>query len=526
MRFPIRQKLVVAISMLVILLFSLLAYLFISEKKVEMADDIYVNSLAFSKLTSPSIADNYDLYLAQNSFVYFNREIKGFFEQNRDVSKIDVISYDGKILYDSNEDKDKKYEGNPRYVVDSDMKDQLTSENISFKTLDGRIFYLKEDENKKTIFVDQNEKAISAPEKGTFIKYFMVPVTEKYAVSYEITYDNLNFRIALMAERIIYLAIFGIFLGMIFSFVMSRQITNPISKLVFGVNKIATGDFKTRVEIKTHDEIKFLGDAVNKMAEDLDASMEARLYKERVTSELKIATTIQKQLIPKDIPKIPGVDISAGIIPAEEIGGDMYDFIQINKDRLMFYLGDVTGHGVPAGIVSSIANALFYGYANEIDLKKIMVHVNKVLKAKTMTNMFMTLCLMEWNNFDKKFRYVSAGHEQIIHYKAKEKIAELKPAGGLALGMSPTIEPLLKVNNIDFQIGDYLVIYSDGIPEAWRNEKECYGMERFIAATQQFGNDLVTADALKEAFLADVEQFRNGYTQMDDITIIVVKRTV
>ncbi|MBU1151415.1 PP2C family protein-serine/threonine phosphatase [Patescibacteria group bacterium] len=524
MVFSIRKKLVIAISGLMILIFTLAAYLFISEKKVEMAQDIYVNSLAFSKLTASDIAENYDLYLAHNGFVFFNREIKEIFAQNTDVNLIKVMNYQGEVLYDSSVDVAKRYEGETRVLRELELLSQIRSENISMMDEGSQVYYLKEDSLGNVVFVNENEERIGKPEAGTLIDYFVVPASEKYSVQYGISYENLEKRIEIMVERIVFLALFAVMIGMLMSFVMSAQLTRPLGVLVAGVKKIATGDFKTRVDIKTSDEIRYLGNEVNKMAVDLEVSMEARMYKERVASELKIATDIQNQLIPKEVPKYPSLDIAAGIIPAGEIGGDMYDFIPISEDRLMFYLGDVTGHGVPAGIVSSIASALFYGYSKEIDLKKIMIDVNRVLKAKTMSNMFMTLCLMDWEERAKKFRYVSAGHEQIIHYKAATGEVALEPAGGLALGMAEDIKDLLKVVDVDLQVGDYLVIYSDGIPEAWRNEKECYGMERFVNACKQYGADLKSAEALKKAFLSDVEQFVAGYKQTDDITLIVVKR--
>ena len=109
MKISIRSKLILAISTLVVVLFSIASSLFINEKKRELADDIFVNTLTFSRLTAPTIAYFYDLYLKQNSFVYFNREIAEIFQQNDDVSEIEVVSYDAEILYNSVEDIDKKY---------------------------------------------------------------------------------------------------------------------------------------------------------------------------------------------------------------------------------------------------------------------------------------------------------------------------------------------------------------------------------------------------------------------------------
>ena len=251
--------------------------------------------------------------------------------------------------------------------------------------------------------------------------------------------------------------------------------------------------------------------------------MQARLYQERKMTELKLASKIQDQLIPDNVPVIDGLDLAARVRPAGEIGGDIYDFLPINDKRLLFYLGDVTGHGIPAGIISSIANALFFGYALEADLKKILVDVNRVMKAKTMPTMFMTLCLMDWDAVTKKFNYASAGHEQLVHFKAATGKSELEPAGGIALGMLPDISKTVTVNEVNFQVGDFLVVYSDGIPEAWKNEKETYGMERLQQIIEKCGQ-LKTAEEIMNAIIADVDAFRAGYEQMDDITILVIKR--
>lgn len=522
---PIRNKLILAITTLVVVLFALAAQLFITEKKQEMADDIYVNVLAFAKLTAPNIVYNYELYLEQNGFVYFNREMMATLAQNADVSAVKIVSYDGRIVYDSMIDTEKRYEGEERYVENGSLLEQIESENISIRDTNGQDLFLKIDEEGLISYVDKDENPITSMKSGTFIKYFVVPATEKYSIVYDITYRNLDERVLTMTRRIIYLAIFGIMLGMIMSFGVSSRITKPIGKLVVEADEIAKGNFKAQVDIKTGDEMSFLGDAFNKMAKDLESSVEAKIYKERVTSELKIAATIQQQLLPKVLPTIKGLDMAYGIIPAEEIGGDMYDFLKLSDEKVLFYLGDVTGHGVPAGIVSSIASALFYGYSNEPSLEKIIIEVNRVLKAKTLTNMFMTLCLMSWDAAINKFSYVNAGHDQIIRYKAKDKKVELALAGGIALGMLPDISKLIKLQELNFEVGDYLVIYSDGIPEAWRNETEMYGMERLQNAIQNFGKDLNTALAMKEAILSDVKQFCGDYKQMDDITIIVVKRT-
>ncbi len=520
----IRGKLVLAISILMIVVFVLAAYLFINEKKNEMADDIYFNSLAFSKLTAQKIVDNYDLYLVQNSFVYFNREMQGIFSQNEDVSDIKVLSWMGEVLYDSSKDIDQRYEGEIREISDSILLNQLRSQNISLRTLDGEVFYLKENIDGDYDFVDRNENKISSFETGTLFDYILVPVSEKYAVLYSLHYDNLQIRVARVMERVIYLALFAVFLGVLLSVFMSSHVTKPVQDLVFGAKEIAKGNFKTQVNIKTGDELEFLGLAFNEMAKNLEIGMKARFYKERVSHELELASKIQQQIIPKKIPSIEGLDISAGLLSAEEIGGDIYDFLLLNDKKLLMYLGDVTGHGVPAGIVSSIASSLFYGYSVNDNLKEILLNVNRVMKAKTMPTMFMTLCLTSWDVDKKEFKYISAGHEQIIHYKANNREVELKPAGGIALGMIPDIDKHIQEQIINLEKDDVLIIYSDGIPEAWKTEKEKYGMDRFLALVKEKASNIQSAEKLKEIILKDVRDFAQGHKQMDDVTLIVVRK--
>lgn len=517
MKISIRKKLVFAVSGLVIVLFAAMAFLFINEKKVEMAEDIFAKAVAFGRLTAPKLADDTDLYLLSDSFVYFNREVGEVFAQNDDVERLMVVRYDGELVYDSLEDQRARYEGEKR-LVDSDLLALVQSENLGLEYLDGRAIYLKGSD-----FVDKNEQEVVRPEEGSLLSYFVVPGSEDFGVVYFLNYHNLDQRVAAMVMRIVYLALFGMMIGFVLAMLLSGQLTKPILKLVEGAKQIAMGNFRAQVDIATRDEIKDLGDSFNHMAEKLGESMQAQVYQARVGHELSLAKKIQSQILPKDVPKVDGLDLAAGIIPAEEIGGDIYDFLWPSEQKLRLYLGDVTGHGVPAGIVSSLANALFYGFREVDSLKELLVRVNGVLKAKTLPMMFMTAAVLDYEVESGKCSYISAGHEQIVHYKAALGRAELLPAGGLALGMMMEVEQHVMEREIDFAEGDFLVVYSDGIPEMWRSKEEAYGMERFVEAVGRFG-DLESALAIQEAILADVKEFSAGYPQMDDVTVMVVKR--
>lgn len=521
--YSIKTKLVAVITLLIVGLFAVAAVLLISEKQKELTKDIFFESRTFGELTANIIVENHDLYLAEGSFVYFNREMTGIFQKTQDIDRIEIFSYTGNILYDSDQESERQYTGPVREVTDLELIQQIQAFHPSVRTQDGRVVYLRTCDAGRTEYLDVNENPIEAIGELERIDYFIFPTAEEFAVAYHLNYQNLDALIRADAFRIMLLAVLGMIIGLMLAIFVANRITRPIKQLQKGSEIIATGNFGHRVEIKTHDELEILGNAFNKMAEDLDKSTKALVYKERVAKELELAKKIQEELIPKEIPKLKGLDISAGIVPAEEIGGDVYDFLEQDKDSTLFYLGDVTGHGVPSGILGSIANAIFYSHLKNMNIKDIMVEVNRVLKAKSPPNMFITLCLLKWNEKTQHLKYVNAGHEQIIHYKKSDKSAELLKGGGIALGMFPDIQNMISEQEINLNQGDCAILYSDGIPEAWRSQKEQYGMERFKEAVKKYGS-LETAVAIRNAILKDVSDFIGDYKRMDDITIMVIKK--
>lgn len=520
----LKVKLVVAISVLIFILFGMTSFLFLNEKANELTDDIFVNMRSYAELTASKIVADYNLYLPQKSFVYFNREIKDLFSRSEDLASIQIVNYSGEIVYDSVTESEKQYEGAKRFITEESILAQAQAKTPSVGTLETeRIVYLKPNEQLGYLSVDQNEVAVTPIGKAEKISYLVQPGSNEFSVIYYISYEKLQARLNETLVRGILLAVFGVGLGILISYMFAVGITGPLKKLTLGVGIIARGDFQHRVVVKTKDEIATLAHAFNSMAKELEIGTKALVYKERVGKELELAAKIQKELLPKTIPKVRGLDIAAGLLPAEEIGGDCYDFIQNSPNNLLMYLGDVTGHGVPSGIVVSIANALIYNFSNIADLKTLLNSVNKILKVKTSANMFITLVLLHWDADQNRLKYVSAGHEQMIHYHAKDKKVTLAPAGGLALGMLPNIEKTLNEVPIDMEEGDVVVAYSDGIPEAWKSETEMYGMGRLKRSVTEY-SDLPSSMAIRNAMLSDVKEFMGPWKQMDDITLLVLKK--
>lgn len=520
----IKTKLVLAVSVFIIVLFTAVAYFMIGEKQRELTHDIYLRAQSFAELSVERVITLEKTYLESQSFVLFNREMQALLHQNTDIENLSIMTYAGAVLYDQATELDRQYSGPQRTVTDMDELERIHAvyPSVEIEQPVHRVVYLKKQDNGEFTAVDRNERPVDAVTDTERITNIIAPYDGKYAVLYTVSYANLDARVQATKERIFMIAAVGILLGILMAYFFASGIAHPLRVLKENVLLIAKGDFKRRVKVHSKDEVGVLAQSVNQMAADLEASVEARLYSARLSKELEIAAQIQKQIIPAVLPKIKGLDLAAGLIPADEIGGDGYDFIPVGKDKTLFYLGDVTGHGVPSGLVSAVANALIFSSAETWNLKKIMIDVNRSLKAKTMPNMFMTILMCGWDGAKEQLHYVCAGHDPLVYYQAKTEKVSVLPAGGIALGMVPDVTNLLKEEVLALKKGDVCVLYSDGIPEAWRNEKEMYGMVRLKQIVASVGH--LPAEAIKNAILADVTEFRHHYKQADDMTLVVVKR--
>ncbi|MBI5152818.1 SpoIIE family protein phosphatase [Candidatus Peregrinibacteria bacterium] len=520
MGLSLRVKLVAAFVAFVVVLFGLSGVLFVREKTQEMAQTIFMNTAAFSDFTAKPIIDDFELNWLNKNDAYFNKTVVGFLNRNTDIPSIQIASYQGEILYDYKVEKQKRYMGQKRIIQDMTTLSQIQSQYTSARTED-RALFLKKTADGNIAFLDSYGKTIDPLKQSEMVDAFVSPVDNKYAVFYYLDYKNVDIAVTNLEKRIAMLGAFGIILGIMLAYVFASRITKPISSITQGAAVLAKGDFTYQVHVKTGDELEVLASAFNTMAKEIEKSTKAMVYKERVSKELELAAKIQKEILPKQIPQNKFLDIAAGLIPAEEIGGDLYDFIPM-QDRLLMYIGDVTGHGVPAGLVSSIANALLFTFSNKPSAKDIMVEANRVLKVKTLPNMFMTIGLLDFNEITKKITYVNAGHEPLLYFNAKENKVIPIELKGIALGMFPDISTHLDVKEIEMASGDVLLAYSDGIPEAWKSEKENYGMARL----KRVFNDCATMPsslAIRNAILSDVKEFTAGYKQMDDITLVAVK---
>lgn len=251
----------------------------------------------------------------------------------------------------------------------------------------------------------------------------------------------------------------------------------------------------------------------------------ARLYEReqaliRLQEEMRLANDIQVNLLPKSNPQIEGYQIAGKSIPAKDVGGDYYDFIPLKDDNLVFCLGDISGKGIPAALLMANLQASLRGQTlMDIPCKDCVTFTNNLLYRSTDVNKYATLFYGVLHSSTDKITFCNAGHNEPILIDYKGNVGRLKE-GGIIVGALPEIT--YEEKTIDFPSGDVLVVYSDGITEAMDSKEEEFGEERLINLIKE--NRQLSASELIDKVINTVNKHAGDVDQMDDMTLVVIKR--
>ncbi len=247
--------------------------------------------------------------------------------------------------------------------------------------------------------------------------------------------------------------------------------------------------------------------------------------KERIERDMKLARDIQTAMLPHEVPAIPGYAMVGGSIPAYEVGGDYYDYVQAG-DRCFVVIADVSGKGMPAALIMNIVRSLFHTFAeSEMPAAELIKKVNRTVTKDIEPESFVTLSAIELKPATHEACLVRAGHEPVLVAHASGEVVHHAPHGP-ALGMlnSELFDPLIKDVNIRIAPGDTLLLYTDGITEARNAEEEEFGLARLEQVLRS--NPQLDVNQLYQKIIAEVNQFSAGVPQNDDITLVILRRLV
>lgn len=252
----------------------------------------------------------------------------------------------------------------------------------------------------------------------------------------------------------------------------------------------------------------------------------ARLLEEeqaliQMQKEMQMAHDIQIKLLPKESPKLPGYDIAGISIPAQVVGGDYFDFIPIDENKLAFAVGDVSGKGLPAALLMANLQATIRGQTLlKPSAKDCLTRSNKLMYLSTDRQKFATLFYGIIDIENHEICYSNAGHNRPILFRENSLPLSLEAAG---IVLSFLEDYSFKEGTLNFNQNDLLLIYSDGITEAMNKAGEDFGEERLEALVNE--HKMVSAQEIINKVIRAVNEHAKDRSQMDDMTLVAIKRT-
>ena len=270
------------------------------------------------------------------------------------------------------------------------------------------------------------------------------------------------------------------------------------------------------------------GKIVEEWAEgsNISAVMEQRLVqermeRERIEQELRVARRIQQASLPKETPTLAGWQVSPFYQPAREVGGDFYDFFELEDGRVGVVVGDATSKGIPAALLAEATSNMLRAVAQALDSTspgKVLERVNETLLARIPPNMFVTCFCAILEPESGSLTYANAGHD--LPYLYRNGDAEELRARGMPLGLMPGRG--YEEKKTILEAGERALFYSDGLVEAHDPTGEMFGFPRLRALVAQHGEE----NSLEEALLGELYSFvGEGWEQEDDITLLTLRRS-
>lgn len=308
-------------------------------------------------------------------------------------------------------------------------------------------------------------------------------------------------------------------------FVLSRRL-KPLRIITDSLRKIDIHHVGFDIPVKSANEFGYLAETLRVMGARLGTAQKQMLENERMFRELEIAREIQSNILPKTFPSGASFQFAGVYKSAREVGGDYYDFLDLENGKLGFLVADVSGKSLPGMLVMLLTRDLVTRYARRCaEPADLLSRVNRELKPEIKRGMFVTMFYAVLDPSVGICRFASAGHNPLVHVSGGGNSCDLLKTKGFPLGM---MEPSAFDHRIESgQIGlnpdDWLIQYTDGINEAMDSKKQEYGMDRFIQAIRQRTG--LSANELAAGLLKHNAEFVGEAPPSDDITLVAMKWT-
>jgi serine phosphatase RsbU (regulator of sigma subunit) len=308
-------------------------------------------------------------------------------------------------------------------------------------------------------------------------------------------------------------------MAVLFAAVLIFSITRAVNRIEKGTKAVERGDFTYRIAMKPQNQLGEMAQSFDRMTESIATLLVNVAENERLQSEIEIAASIQRNLLPKEGPQFRGVSFSAHFEPTASIGGDYYDVFNIDKTRLAVAIGDVSGHGLSTGLVMAMVKAAITTLVEEGAEETSLFHrLNDLVFRSTERRAFMTLAFTIFDLERGTIRHTNAGH--LYPYLLREG---QKPRGievpSLPLGVRSTINT--RTAEVDLQEGDAIVYLSDGIVEAQDEHGEPFGFDQLEALLAQSTDR--SPSTIRDQILEAVARHCGTRPADDDRTVMILR---
>ncbi len=309
-------------------------------------------------------------------------------------------------------------------------------------------------------------------------------------------------------------------------FVLVYILLNPFKKLASWIRAIDHGEVGDEMDIDASTEIGEIAQAFSEMTTKFRESQKNLAEQERLQKEMQVAQEIQQTLLPSEFPKLEGCEIASYYQAAKEVGGDYYDFVQVDKDTLGIVVADVSGKGVPGSLVMTMIRTALRTEARSVhDAAEVLARVNDFVATDMKKGMFVTVFYVIIDTKRRRLNFASAGHNPMILYRpSTQKTYYLNPKGfpiGIQLAEKDLFRQSIESDTIQMTEDDILLLYTDGITEAMNGRRQLFGEERLLKIIREQGG--LAASEFVDKLRLEIENFIEGNLQYDDITCVTVK---
>jgi serine phosphatase RsbU (regulator of sigma subunit) len=306
-----------------------------------------------------------------------------------------------------------------------------------------------------------------------------------------------------------------------FAAMLIFSISRAVNRIEKGTRAVEMGDFTYRIRMKPNNQLGAMAQSFDRMTESIATLLAGVSEKERLQSEIAIAATIQRNLLPKEGPRFRGVSFAAHFEPTTSIGGDYYDVFNLDKSRLAVAIGDVSGHGLSTGLVMAMVKAAITTLVEEgADETSLFHRLNELVFRSTERRAFMTLAFTIFDLERGTVRHTNAGHLYPYLLRRGESAPISIESPSLPLGVREHVTA--QTVEVDLKEGDAVVYLSDGIVEAQDENGDPLGfdaLEHLLATHTVDGSP----NAIRDSILTAVARHCGTRPADDDRTIMVVR---